>query len=64
MKPLYRGFFMTVREQLKQKGYLVTHVKYGGWDNVKRMITDLNKKEIGFYSPLEAIKKLCNEKTS
>jgi hypothetical protein len=55
---------MTVREQLKQKGYLVTHVKYGGWDNVKRMITDLNKKEIGFYSPLEAIKKLCNEKTS
>ncbi len=46
----------SVRTILLRLGFVVTQKKQGGWNNGKRMITDLLGNEVGFLSPLDALK--------
>lgn len=50
---------MSIKNRLEEVGVTVTDKKFGGWNNSKRMLIDSKGKELGFYSPLDAIKEFC-----
>jgi len=52
----------SITQILFENGYIVTNKKFGGWDNGKRMVTDMNGKELGFHRPLDALKLVKNKK--
>ena len=48
----------SVREILLERGYIVTDKCLQSWQKSNRLITDLQGNEIGYFKPLEALKKL------
>lgn len=49
----------SIKDILFDHGFIVTDKKFGGWDSGNRMISDKKGSELGFYPPLEAMKKFC-----
>lgn len=51
----------SVTARLREKGYIVTDRKFGGWNNGQRMIVDKNGNDVGYLTPKQCKERLLNE---